>query len=349
MIKDKYFNEIEISNFRGFDHVMISDLTKLNVFVGANDVGKTSILEAVFMLVGMSNPEMPMRVNHWRLLSSNTLDYTRYLFHNVDFQNPPLLIARNDDKIRKLTFTPVMSNQTDSASSETVNTSVIKQLNFDFDTKDDVRDLQCHSKLFIDSTGKMQQKTDDNYKENLNCLFISADKNDGNASANFAKLVKMNKKQIIVDALKEFDENIISVEALPEGLFLLMKGQKELLPISMVGDGARRLLNILSTIECEDYNIVMIDELDNGLHYSAHKLIWKTLLNFIKERDIQLFITTHNLECLQSLNAVLRDDDSIRDLACVYNISKTKLQGFQAYRYSFDNLQEAITNEIEIR
>lgn len=348
MIKDKYFNEIEIKNFRGFDHVIISDLTKLNVFVGANDVGKTSILEAVFMLIGMSNPEMPTRVNYLRLLSSNTLDYTRYLFHNVDLKNPPLLIARNNDNIRKLTFTPVTSNQPDSASSETINTSVIKQLNFDFDTKD-VGDLQYHSKLFIDPTGVLQRTTDDNYKENLNCLFISADKNDGNASTNFAKLVKMNKKQIVVDALKEFDEDILSVEALPEGLFLLMKGQKELLPISMVGDGARRLLNILSTIECEDYNIVMIDELDNGLHYSAHKLIWKTLLNFIKERDIQLFITTHNLECLQSLNAVLHDDESTRDLACVFNVSKTKLQGFQTYRYSFGNLQEAITNEIEIR
>ena len=53
---DKKFNEIEISNFRGFDSIKIDRLSGLNVFVGANNVGKSTILEAVFMLVGMANP-----------------------------------------------------------------------------------------------------------------------------------------------------------------------------------------------------------------------------------------------------------------------------------------------------
>lgn len=57
---DKKFNEIEISNFRGFDSIKIDRLSGLNVFVGANNVGKSTILEAVFMLVGMANPIMPM-------------------------------------------------------------------------------------------------------------------------------------------------------------------------------------------------------------------------------------------------------------------------------------------------
>lgn len=47
------FRDIELSNFRGFDHIEISALSKINVFVGANNVGKTSVLEAVFMLAGM--------------------------------------------------------------------------------------------------------------------------------------------------------------------------------------------------------------------------------------------------------------------------------------------------------
>ena len=64
---DKCFNEIEISHFRGFDYIKIANLTKLNVFVGSNNVGKSSILEAVFMLSGMSNPIMPARINYWRI------------------------------------------------------------------------------------------------------------------------------------------------------------------------------------------------------------------------------------------------------------------------------------------
>ncbi len=65
---------------------------------------------------------------------------------------------------------------------------------------------------------------------------------DGNATNNFATLVKRNKKQTVIDALNEFDPQIESIEALPDGLYLAMKGMHELLP--------------------------------NSLHYSTHKLMW---------------------------------------------------------------------------
>jgi diacylglycerol kinase len=45
----------------------------------------------------------------------------------------------------------------------------------------------------------------------------------------------------------------------------------------------------------------------------------------------------------------MQDDESLRELANVYNIAMTKQAGFQAYRYSFEGLKEAIDNEIEIR
>lgn len=60
------------------------------------------------------------------------------------------------------------------------------------------------------------------------------------------RLVKRNKKQVVVDALKEFDPDIESIEALPDGLYLAMKGLHELLPHSMAGDGVRRMINIMA-------------------------------------------------------------------------------------------------------
>lgn len=345
---DKCFNKIEISNFRGFDHIKIAHLAKLNVFVGANNVGKSSILEAVFMLSGMSNPIMPARINYWRTASVNNMNSTRYLFHNIDFNNRPMLLAKSNSYVRRLTFSPFRQSTANPSSDDTSMSSDIKQLDFDFDTKEE-GDFSYHASLFADSNGILQQTVDANYKEDLSCLFIPADKNDSNATNNFATLVKRNKKQLVIDALKEFDPNIESIEALPDGLYLAMKGMHELLPISMAGDGVRRVINIISSIASEDYNIVMIDEFDNGLYYTTHRLMWKVLLKFIEKRDIQLFVTTHNLECLQSLEAVLQDDEKLQNLANVYNIAKTQLEGFQAYRYSFDELKEAVNNEIEIR
>lgn len=348
VMMDKGFNEIEISNFRGFDYIKIDHLAKLNVFVGANNVGKSSILEAIFMLSGMGNPVMPTRVNYWRTLSANGIDDTRYLFHNMGFSTPPLLLARLNSHVRRLTFLPVLQSDVDASSGDTSINSSIKQLLFHFDVKEE-GDFSYHATLFSGSDGTPQQIVDTNYREELISLFIPADKNDGNAMKNFATLVKRNKKQIVVDALKEFDPNIESIEALPDGLYLAMKGMHELLPISMAGDGVRRMINIIASIASEDYNIVAIDEFDNGLHYSAHKLMWSVLLNFIKKRNIQLFVTTHNWECLQSLKTVMQDDENLQELANIYNIAKTGQEGFQAYKYSFEGLKEAINNEIEIR
>ena len=116
---DKCFNEIEISHFRGFDYIKIANLTKLNVFVGSNNVGKSSILEAVFMLSGMSNPIMPARINYWRIPSANNMNSTRYLFHNIDLNNRPMLLARSDARIRRLTFYPFQQNNAVPSSDDT--------------------------------------------------------------------------------------------------------------------------------------------------------------------------------------------------------------------------------------
>ncbi len=344
------FKEIAITNFRGFDSLKVNDLQRVNVFVGANNVGKTSILEAAFMLSGMSNPLISNRVNYLRTTSFANLDSARYLFHNVDFNNKPLLKGvMNNGGIRKMTFSPVtFHNETDASSNYSTNQSTIRQLNFEFDQQEH-EEFAYHSTLFVKNDGSTQQEADKNYHENLNALFIPVDKNDANATANFSTLVKHNRKHFVTNALHNFDSSIESVEALPDGLYLKIEGLKELLPINMAGDGVRRMINILSTIASEDYNIVFIDEIDNGMHYSAHQLMWKTILGFVLAHDIQLFITTHNLDCLMGLKSAMQEEKRFQKLAHIYNIAKTRNEGFQAYCYGYNELKEAIDNEIEIR
>lgn len=343
------FSEIEITNFRGFDYLKIENLRKLNVFVGANNVGKTSILEAVFMLAGMSNPLISNRVNYLRTLLTNNIDTARYLFHNVDFTNKPLLKGTIGDVTRRLTFAPAMiSDERDASSNNSLSRFAIRQLNFDFDTKGEGQ-FDFHTKLVAKNDGSLQQTDAPGYKENVNALFIPVDKNDSSAAANFSLLVKRNRKQWVVDALHDFDASIESIEALPDGLYLKIKDLQELLPIGMAGDGVRRMISIISAIAYESCNIVLIDEIDNGMHYSAHKLMWNVILQFIEKHDIQLFVTTHNWDCLLGLRNVMQEHEEFQDLANIYTIAKTQREGFQAYCYDYSNLDNAIDNEIEIR
>jgi len=60
------FNELKISNFRGIDYAELKEMKRLNIIVGKNNSGKTSILEAIFILSGMSNPELLLNINNLR-------------------------------------------------------------------------------------------------------------------------------------------------------------------------------------------------------------------------------------------------------------------------------------------
>lgn len=79
------FKNIEIKNFRGIDQLKVDDFSRVNVFLGQNSSGKSTVLEAIHMLAGMSNPEMPQNLN--RIRTKNfyaTFSDVSYLFHNMD-------------------------------------------------------------------------------------------------------------------------------------------------------------------------------------------------------------------------------------------------------------------------
>lgn len=87
------FKNIEIKNFRGIDHLKIDDFSRVNILLGQNSSGKSSVLEAISLLTGMGNPDSPLNMNRLR---------TRNLFIKLDIPGrtpPPLTIPAKKTKI----------------------------------------------------------------------------------------------------------------------------------------------------------------------------------------------------------------------------------------------------------
>jgi AAA15 family ATPase/GTPase len=60
------FRALSITGFRGFSKLKIPQLDRFNLFLGQNNVGKTALLEAIFLLVGPTTPELTVRISGFR-------------------------------------------------------------------------------------------------------------------------------------------------------------------------------------------------------------------------------------------------------------------------------------------
>ena len=85
------FKAIKINNFRCFDDFEFGNLTKINLISGKNSVGKTALLEAIFLLIGAENISWVLKVSGFRGLT----DFAGDIDNMVDLIWTSLFITSN--------------------------------------------------------------------------------------------------------------------------------------------------------------------------------------------------------------------------------------------------------------
>ena len=103
---------------------------------------------------------------------------------------------------------------------------------------------------------------------------------------------------VVTERLQDFDTPITTCEILNNVAYVGMDGIDQLLTVNMMGDGLRRYLNIVAASANPMNNIILIDEIDNGLHYSAYKKLWEAIFALATDTNKQVFVTTHSKETL---------------------------------------------------
>lgn len=78
------YNKIIINGLRGLKYVEIDDFKRVNLFVGNNNSGKTTILESLFLLINPSNAELPLKINRFRGYISLDENYWRTIFYRMN-------------------------------------------------------------------------------------------------------------------------------------------------------------------------------------------------------------------------------------------------------------------------
>jgi hypothetical protein len=124
-------------------------------------------------------------------------------------------------------------------------------------------------------------------------------------------------------------------------------GTKHLMPLALMGDGMARTLSIaLSMLNSRD-GVVLIDEVENGLHYSVLVNLWILIARIARQLNVQVFAATHSDECIRAVNEAVRTLNYTQDLK-LYRFDLTK-EGTRVVNYSANELNAAIETEQEVR
>lgn len=343
------FTKIEIERFRGIRHASIEGFKQINLFFGKNNCGKSSLLESLFLASGLSNPLLPIRVNVMRGYSKARLNDLKLDFYNLDTSRPIHIRMENEEK-RDLSislFEQSQNNVSINADDNNILSNVQEGkygLKFDFK----VNDRHYESQIRFDSANSTEATSivSDRYAESLRCTYLSP-KYDFNASIQGLKNILQNKDEhFIVEGLKIIEPRVTDF-IFADNEMLVDIGLAKRIPVNMMGDGARKIVSLLTAVyDCKD-GALLVDEISNGFHYSVMGSLWKVLINAAVRNNTQLFVTTHDNDSIKGLrNAALNEFD---DIVAAFKLLKTSDDELKAYHYSLESLDYSINQEIEVR
>jgi AAA15 family ATPase/GTPase len=349
--KSMKYSSIQITNFRAISDLRLENFKQINLITGRNNCGKTTVLEALFQISGMSNPQLPVAINNFRDLLMASDDNFNYIFHNLDFNQEPHISAMLDDSKRDLTIKPKYDQYNDKISlitnnKTTTNTdafSIVDGLILEF--KDGKKNEGFTSEISLLGGGV---KINNQYKERLKCSFHSPQLYMTVLPQRIEKLLVNKQMDGVIEALKEIDPKITDIRMGVAGVIYTDIGLDKLLPINIMGDGIRRILSILAAVSDTQDGILLIDEIENGLHYSTLKILWKALLKAVEVYHVQLFVTTHSNECIEALSSLCDNTNQKFDNICLYRIERNETI-HRAFEYPPEMISAGIDNNIEMR
>ena len=352
------FKNIEIKNFRGIDHLKIDDFSRVNILLGQNSSGKSSVLECLLLMMGMSNPDLPQTINSIRSRNYSSFADLGYMFHNYDLKvKPETSSVLFDDTKRHLSLEltyvfdeksqPDLQNGQIPTSETKTFLNTLKML-FDVESGEQKSTYECS--LTANQQGLISnKKLAEGYLEKNSVAFLFSDLAAGNPARDLVELTKRRLKDTVTEQLKHFDSRITALEILNNVAYVGLEGIDQLLTVNMQGDGLRRYLNIVAASANPANNILLIDEIENGLHYSAYKKLWEAIFALATTTNKQVFVTTHSKETLKRLNEMLEEHEKYQQEMRLYTLANTPLKGHQAYKYTYEGLNGACANDVELR
>ena len=317
---------ITIKGFRKYRNVQIGDFARINFIVGKNNIGKTTILEAIYSWACGQNIvpffNIPLARARYSYIKNSYWMMEEILALVNDRHSLPLVFSLSGiDEGKKICLkhiiepsdiltefdssyknweNQIIPKNNDSTSPQSnqlampmFNTFTIAKWTVERDGNKQIYDITNQFSIFSNIKS---------YKTAKYIDFISHGSIQECAQI-YSSLKRENKLNEVVAEIKTIFPEIVGFDMLPypdgsQAPVSVIKKSGEILPLYACGDGVQRWFYILGAITIYKNSIICIDEIDSGFHPEAQKDFSKNLINYAEANNVQLFLTTHNIEFL---------------------------------------------------
>jgi AAA15 family ATPase/GTPase len=323
---------LHIQNFRGISSLKVERLGRVNLLVGANNVGKTTALEALSLHAAppLEAPAAAMELLARRQDLSrpgiDTLGMFRRLFYEGDSDKPIQIgqIGDSEDNLKlstgwlqkertdkEITFKTLLGSWASRPSSD-----VEPILRAEREGKSS--HLVVQSREMAERRFRMQFTTERPSSSSLRLLYASGLEH-GNMNRLWDRVAIQDREDEVLRALRLIEpdiERVLLVEDSNEAPFSSRLEPNHRLPfvrrrasgatvsrtepLKNLGDGMTRLFELALCLVTAENGLFLLDEAESGLHYLVLDDLWRFVFTLAQSLNIQVFATTHSADCLSA-------------------------------------------------
>lgn len=337
-------NSIEINQFRGIRQLTISNFSKINLIVGDNNSGKTTFLEAVQLLFAKSQLSSVKNIIKQRtvLNVSESSFYTSFIkMFNVNQESELLdfdiYAVSNNGPIRF-----EMRGRERTISGEEALQMSTMSLGQKAHYKKESTVIPETAKLFsgsiISQNGKKPIEKDIHFTSLDNVSVGPVIKREVQYIPSFGHLRydllknfvdNPEYKKLAISILKQFDDSIVDIcyTKADDGCFLesIITADGINMPFSVYGDGVKKILYILNKLFDATDSILLIDEIETGLHKKYYDRLFPVVFELAKKLNVQLFIATHSMEAIDAILSYGNYENDSNDTEPIRDITLKKV------------------------
>ena len=374
-------DSLEIKNFRAFKHLRIEKLGRVNLIVGKNNVGKTTVLEAlwlyaeqgdayrIFALMRERYETVETQVVHsrWGQKETQEIGMTlRHLFHgrgnpqtNLDaIEIGPVYLSSSKLSIKVVWPDPLETPiRSAAANGHGILTATdLRQFN-------NVTDLTPQLQIGISGSTFFNFPLNQNYfapllsqqtLQSIISIFVAANGLSlSDVETLWDNIALSPLEQDVLTSLRIIAPEIQALSLVREGASISNRipqvriaSVDERISLGSMGEGMNRMLGIaLALVNAKD-GMLLIDEVDTGLHYSVLLDMWKLIFEVAHRLNVQVFATSHSWDCIQAFQQAA--DANTDEEGMLIRLEQRK-DGIGAVTFDEEELNVVAREQIEVR